>query len=293
MTNNCVAALAAVAFAGLSAVGCVDISGEENLVREEKRFTVTGEPHLTIETFDGSIRVESWDRPEVLVEIEKRAFDQREAEALQVTASQDGDRIRLEATRQYSRVSVIGISRSPRIDFIVTAPRRMTVQARASDGSIRLRGLTGTFELRTGDGSVSLEDVSGSVTAQTGDGSVRVVDSDGEMSVRTGDGSIQVAGRLDGLSAHAGDGSVRVSATTGSTMTKDWNITTGDGSISLNLPSPFDANVDARANDGRVSTRRDDLSIEWREDRRQLTGKIGRGGRVLQLRSGDGSIDLR
>ena len=40
--------------------------------REEKRFTVTGTPDLRLTTFDGSIQIQSWDKPDILVEIEKR-----------------------------------------------------------------------------------------------------------------------------------------------------------------------------------------------------------------------------
>lgn len=61
----------------ISAAGCVDITaGEARFIDTvERRFTVTGAPALDISTFDGSVDVGTWDRPEVLVVIEKHAVD--------------------------------------------------------------------------------------------------------------------------------------------------------------------------------------------------------------------------
>ena len=80
-----------------SAACSIDVRGEGIVTREEKRFTVTGAPDLNLRTFDGSIQVKSWDRNEVLVEIERRGPDAQTAEALVVNATQDGNRIVVEA----------------------------------------------------------------------------------------------------------------------------------------------------------------------------------------------------
>ncbi|MGH7340791.1 MAG: hypothetical protein ACREKH_09900, partial [Candidatus Rokuibacteriota bacterium] len=80
-----------------SAACSIDVRGEGIVTREEKRFTVTGAPDLNVRTFDGSIQLKSWDRNEVLVEIERRGPDKQTAEALVVNATQDGNRILVEA----------------------------------------------------------------------------------------------------------------------------------------------------------------------------------------------------
>ena len=58
---------------------------------------------MSLKTFDGSIEVTSWDKPEVGVTIERRAGTQAEAEALKVTTSQDGNRIVVEAVQPERR----------------------------------------------------------------------------------------------------------------------------------------------------------------------------------------------
>ena len=59
----------------------IDVSGESIVKREEKRFTVTGQADVNLRTFDGSIQLKSWDRDEVLVEIERRGPDEHASTA--------------------------------------------------------------------------------------------------------------------------------------------------------------------------------------------------------------------
>ena len=108
----------------------ISVDGGDFTVREEKRFDVTGTPDLTLITFDGSMEIRSWDRPTVLVEIEKRANDKAAADAMEVRAEQSGNVIRLEvkkpATATGSRFGMT--SRSARI--IATVPKSCNLVAR-------------------------------------------------------------------------------------------------------------------------------------------------------------------
>jgi hypothetical protein len=57
--------------------GCeVNLNTEGLSAREVKTFTITGQPELVLDTFDGAIEVHSWDRNEIEVEVEKRAMEQ-------------------------------------------------------------------------------------------------------------------------------------------------------------------------------------------------------------------------
>ena len=59
-----------MACVALASTACViNVNDESVVVREERRFAVSGDPDLTLNTFDGSIRVQAWDRNEVLIEI--------------------------------------------------------------------------------------------------------------------------------------------------------------------------------------------------------------------------------
>jgi hypothetical protein len=288
---------AAVLAAGLAllSAGCtITVNSHSEVAREEKKFTVDGRADLRLATFDGAIEVQSWDRPYVLVEIEKRGPSKASIDALQVLAGQKGTVIDVEVKAPRSEAySGIGLHRTASARLIVNVPRDTDVRARSGDGSIKVDRVNGRIELQTGDGSIRVADVAGDLTLDTGDGSITVENAEGRLALDTGDGSVTVSGKLASIKLHTGDGSIVYRAEPGTTMADPWEITTGDGSVSLYLPPDFNADLDAHTGDGSI---RNDLDVEdggERAERRTLRGKIGTGGKVLRVRTGDGSIRLK
>jgi DUF4097 and DUF4098 domain-containing protein YvlB len=278
-----------------SAACSIDVSGEGVVNREEKRFTVSGQPELNLRTFDGSVQLKSWDRDEVLVEIERRGQDAKAAEALVVSATQEGNRIVVEAPEPRDRRERIhfGSWQSPSVSLIVTAPRKLTAEVRTGDGSITADNFTGVVVLNSGDGSIRASRIEGSLRARTGDGSIAVTDAAGRVEADSGDGSIELAGRFEALDVRTGDGAVRLDVVNGSALKTDWNVNTGDGSITLRLPANLDAEIDAHTGDGGVRADGiDGITSSRDDDRGTLRGRIGKGGRTLRLHSGDGSINI-
>lgn len=286
---------AVLALAALSGACVVHVDTQAQIVRDEKRFTVSGVPDIRVATFDGAIEIQAWDRSDVLVEIEKRGATKEAVDALQVISSQNGTRIELEVKPPKSEsFSGIGLYRSSSARLILSVPQRTNLVARSGDGSIRVQQVNGRIELRTGDGSIRATEVGGELVLNTGDGSITVDGAEGRLSVDTGDGGVAVSGRLSGLNIRTGDGSIIYRAERESRLTEDWEITTGDGSVTVYLPSGLDANLDAYTGDGSI---RSDLDLidsrEDRESRRSLRGRLGDGGRNIRIRTGDGVIRLR
>ena len=280
---------------GLLSAGCtVTVDSHSEIVRTEKRFTIDGTGDVRVATFDGSIEIQSWDRPEVVIEIEKRGPSKSAVEDLEITSQQKGNLIELEVKRPRNEsFSGIGLHRTASARLIVNVPRETDVRARSGDGSIRIERVTGRLDLRTGDGSIRASDVSGELTLDTGDGSITVEGVEGRLSVDTGDGSVNVAGRLGSLKLHTGDGSVVYRGEPGSAMTEPWEITTGDGGVTLYLPADFGAELDAHTGDGTI---RNDLNVDnagGEKERRTLRGRLGAGGKLLRVRTGDGAIRLK
>ena len=91
-----------------------------------------------------------------------------------------------------------------------------------------------------------------------------------------------------------GDGTVTLVASAGSAATGDWTIATGDGSVTLELPDAFNADLDAHTGDGRIAVEELTVSeVSGRMAKNRLRGQLGSGGRSLRIRTGDGSITLR
>ena len=304
MRNRHAPALVAILAAAVGSAACVvSVDSQGQIVREDKRFKLEGGdrvPEVRLATFDGSIELRPSEGREVLVEIEKRGPTQDAIESLQVISSQDGNRIDVEVKAPRSEsFRGFGFNQSASANLIVSVPRRANVVARTGDGSIRADGITGKLELRTGDGSIRAARVNGDLRLHTGDGSITVDDAEGTLDLDTGDGGVSVSGKLQAVKMHTGDGSIVYRAEPGTVMTQAWDISTGDGGISLYLPSDFGAEIDARSGDGSIVNELS-MSIEGAgrsedsEDRRRsLRGRLGPGGKPLRIRTGDGSIRLR
>jgi putative adhesin len=282
----------AVALAG----ACVVVDSQGHIVREEKRFTVSGRPSLQLTTFDGAIDIRPGEGRDVVVEIEKRGPTKEAVDRLQVEAKQDGNRIEVEVKRPAQDEAFFGIGHhmSPTAKLIVTMPRDGNVLARSGDGSIRIEGVRGRLELRTSDGSIRAREIGGDVLLETHDGSVVLDGLAGDLDLTTGDGSVTVSGKPGALKLKTGDGSITLRAEAGTVMKDDWSVSTGDGGVTLYLPSDFSAEIDAHTGDGTIRSELDvSASDSGERERRTLRGRIGSGGKLLKVRTSDGSIRLK
>jgi hypothetical protein len=286
-----------VVAAALAFPACTVNLGMEGVTAQEThRFTVSGEPDLSVETFAGAIEVHSWDRPEIEIEVERRAMDQSLIDEMKVETTQDGNRVTLKVTgpsRYTGRGLSVGVNISPRARLRVVMPRQATLDVYSRDGAVAAEALAGTLTLRTDDGSIRATRLAGHVRLRTADGSIRLGEMEGGIDAETHDGSITLDGTLTMLRARTSDGSVRATIRDGSRLEADWEISTGDGGITLRLPTDLDAELNASTGDGRVRSSHPGLRLEGEDSRRNaVRAPIGNGGRTLTVRSGDGSIRI-
>jgi len=284
----------AVLAAIVAGPACIEMVGAPQYTeREEKRFTVSGKPDVSLSTFDGSIEIRPSDRQEVAVTIEKQAHDKEAASRIEVRAEQNGNRIVVDV-RLPKTQHVFGFHESAGARLIVSLPAASNIEAHSGDGSIDIERITGTLDLRSGDGSINGRSLGGSVKAHTGDGSIKLSDVNGALDVDTGDGGITAAGKFTSVRAHSGDGHVTIRAIDGSSASEEWSITTGDGSVVLEVPDGFGAELDAHTGDGAIEVRDVSLSnVTGRISRSTVRGRLGNGGSLVRVRTGDGSITLR
>jgi DUF4097 and DUF4098 domain-containing protein YvlB len=128
------------------------------------------------------------------------------------------------------------------------------------------------------------------VKMATGDGDIDIISFDGAVEASTNDGSIDARGRFDRLHLTTDDGQIEVEALAGSRMVGEWELHTGDGSITIRLPRDFAADLDAATGDGRISIDLPFTSAKFDED--CVRGKLNGGGPLLTLRTDDGSIEI-
>ena len=301
---------AAALVASIVLAGCeVNLNTEGLSARETLTFKVSGQPQVVLDTFDGAIELHAWDRPEVEVEIERRAMEQALIDEIKVDASEKNGVVTVKVTgpaRNQHRGVTIGMHISPTARLRVAVPRHSNVQATSGDGSIRAEAIEGKLLLTTTDGSVTGSRLGGDIQIRSGDGSIRLDNVTGTLDLETTDGSIGVDAKPSVLKARTGDGSIRVTIEPDTVMADNWDLTTSDGTVVLTLPGVFNGELDAETSDGVVRAshpllggtadeedRRDGEDRDARRERRRvLRSTIGDGGKVLRIRSGDGSIRI-
>ena len=286
----------------------VNLNTEGLSARETLTFKISGQPEVVLDTFDGPIELHSWDRPEVEVEIEKRAMEQALLDEIKVESSNKNGVVTVKIvgpTRTQFRGVTVGVHVSPTARLRVAVPRNSNVQAKSGDGSIRAEAIEGKLVLSTEDGSVTGSRLGGNIQIRSGDGAIRLDNVTGTLDLETEDGSIGIDARPSVLKARTGDGSIRASIEADTVMTDNWDLTTSDGTVTLMLPGVFNAELDAETSDGTVRTahplledvnaerrRSGEDGDERRERRRVLRSKIGEGGKLLRIRTGDGTIRI-
>ncbi len=248
-----------------------DSSGSLRLVeRESKVFQVSGTPSLSLSTFDGYITVRGWDKQEVQFTISKRASTDQQMRGIHTNLNQNGSDIHFSSNYDDSNErheGEVGYT-SPVVNVEVFVPRSSTLRLTTADGRLEVAGVNGSLNLTTADGRIDVRDSHGRLTARTGDGRIDVQNFEGDVDANTGDGRISLDGRFSGVMAN-----------------------TGSGSIMLSVPADFNATIETNAEG--VDNSGLPLSEESGAVGRLKRWKLGQGGKVFKLTTGDGRVFLR
>jgi DUF4097 and DUF4098 domain-containing protein YvlB len=253
-----------------------------------KSYAVTERPQVRIHTNDGAVRVYTSEAKQVEFRVEYHGYEL--GKSLKIDARQDGTAIALDA-HLASRFCVFCINVHQSLRIEVRVPRAADVTVETGDGSVESEGIQGRLEIRTGDGHIRVQGAQGEIRLRTGDGHIEAQGVDGILEATTGDGHVSVEGRFDVLNIKTGDGSVEARIGAGSKMKEGWSIHTGDGRVDAGFPEGFQANLDAKTRDGRISM---DLpvTVEGEISKSSVQGKLNGGGPPLTIRTGDGSVRL-
>jgi hypothetical protein len=237
----------------------------------KKEFTTSGKLSLKVESNDASITVTSWDRKETSVEVTTDGYKIGPND-VRVTDRQAGNQVDIEVHRPSGHVCFGVCNRSIHIEAHV--PQEADLALSTRDGNIRVLSVKGDLRLDSGDGNLDIRSANG------------------RLSANTGDGHVSAEGRFDALDVHTGDGDINVEVDSASVLNSGWTLRTGDGNISMRIPPNFSADLDARSGDGRVNVEFP-VTIEGSMRENGIRGKINAGGQTIELRTGDGNIDLR
>ncbi len=262
--------------------GGSDDDWRRQIERDSAVLVTKGTPRIRVETFDGSISVHAWDKPEVQATIIKRALDEKEMKGIKVNSvvtNDAGPNSEVNIRADFDKSQAGGVIKDKggnirswnsgaSVELDVYVPRNSTLILTSGDGRLVVEGVRGEMELHTGDGSIDVKGAGGRLRANTGDGRISIEGFDGETEARTGDGRITLDGSFQKLSARTGDGTILLSLPVGSNAT-------------------IETDAEAVSNDGLA------VAEDANEEKRVRRWRVGSGGPVFKLHTGDGRVILQ
>ncbi|HXZ30865.1 MAG TPA: DUF4097 family beta strand repeat-containing protein [Terriglobales bacterium] len=252
---------------------CLAVTAFAHADEWSKTYSIAGKPDLRVHTSDANLNVDTWDKSTIEVHVTSAHYKIGQG-GITIEEHQNGDSVDIELRYPHHNFVInFGSIRDYRVDVDIHMPREGHVNLRTGDGAIRLANFKGNMELESGDGHEEIESVDGSLRAHTSDG------------------HISAAGRFDTLDLHTGDGRIEARALAGSVVSSDWSIRTGDGSVTLQLPDNFAADVDLRTGDGHINLSLP-LTVQGNLGDKSVHGKLNGGGNLISVQTGDGSIRI-
>src|SRR5262245_51707862 len=272
----------------------------------KKTYKLERTPRIRVETSDANIRVTAGNGDAVDVRVTTQGWTIG-GDGINIVDRQNGDQIDIEVRFPHHNFQLSW--RNKRVDIEIKVPSNAELDLHTGDGNVDVQGVNGSILLRTGDGNLKLWDLQGKLKAETGDGNIDmqnvrgdltlhtgdgridVVGVDGALRAETGDGRVRIAGRFDVLDVKTGDGGIDAVANEGSRLETNWRLNTGDGNLTLRVPATIAADVELHTSDGTIDFNLP-VTISGRAGKTELRGQINGGGKLLSLRTGDGSIRL-
>lgn len=291
----------------------------------DRTLTVTGAVDLDVQTGSGEITLRTGDSTKVEIharihgsgwgEVEQRIHEIENNPPIE----QSGNTIRIGHIENHDWKRNISIS----YELIVPAQTKLRSESGSGDqkvegiggpadmnsgsGSLHVKNIGNEVRVRTGSGDVELETIHGSVRASAGSGTIHATGIAGGLTASSGSGNVKLeqtaAGDVD-ISTGSGDveikgvkGGAKVSTGSGSITaqgdpTGDWRLHSGSGSVRVNFPSQAAFNLVARSSSGNIETSHE-ISVQGNISPRELRGKVGAGGPLVELSTSSGSIEIR
>ena len=290
----------------------------EQTDRFTRTFKVGADGQVFLGNIAGDIKVTAGGAGEVTIEVVRTARarspeDAREQLALvEVEVTERAGRV--EARTRYPHVENRSMNVS--VDYTVTAPPGVRVQARSISGDISLTGITGAVNAETTSGEVVIQNGARAAQASSISGNVEIqgVDQDGTLEASSVSGDVRVRDvkvrRLD-VSSTSGD--VEVGPVT--CQTAELKSTSGDvdytgalqrggryefrthsGTVRVTISGDIGFELDASSFSGSIDS---ELPITiggttgGRSSRRSVRDAYGEGGASLEVSAFSGDVIIR
>lgn len=167
----------------------------------------------------------------------------------------------------------------------VSAHDVSTATIESSSGDIEVEGSRGRLSISTSSGDVSVNDAADTVRVRTSSGDITVDGSPRATRISTSSGEVSLARAAGGLDIASTSGGVAARVTG---PLREARLESNSGEIRLELPPAAHGELDVGTSSGDI---RCDLRIEiLTSNRNALTGRFGKGGTPIRIRTGSGDV---
>lgn len=250
---------------------------------------------LQLSNHAGTVRVTSWDRPEMRLRAEHGSRDR-----VEITIR--GSVVEVHALRNRGMPNIV--------DYEVTVPRRMAlrldgvetemtvegvagaIEIHTIEGDVVVRGAGGAVNLHTVEGDVELEGGTGRVTIEAIEGDVRITGASGDIAVETVEGDVTLENVESGdVDVGTVEGSIRYAGTI-----RDggrYRLTSHEGDVILAAGAGLNATVSVATFDGSfVADPAFQVQVSEMRPGRRFSFTLGSGAARIELETFDGEIRL-
>jgi len=259
--------------------GCAAIMADraKATATEQRLFSVSAQPSVIIDTFNGSVtvKVNPENKVEAVVTKVGSGADQEAAEAdlknVSVDYTQEGETVR------------------------ITARRIGPKQFGSSGASLDLKVPTRTvLSLTTRNGEISTEGIAGDLVAESSNGGLNVHGGKGKLDLKTSNGTIKVDAALANVNAGTSNGDIHF---VGTLAGGNHSLATSNGSVELKLPAETRFQFESSTSNGTVSNRFPGLhTTRGKTGSKNLAGLVGSGSAPpeinVRLETSNGSIAI-
>jgi DUF4097 and DUF4098 domain-containing protein YvlB len=221
----------------------------------EKKFLITSKTDFSLKNINGAVTINSWPESNIKVLVNISANSQESRDDLMINMTQDGKNLRVSS--DYKEDSFNQNKKGTKVDYQVWLP---------ADSNL--------FDIELINGNLIIQDISGEVEAQVVNGSIKGSGLSGNSQISSVNGNVNVI--YDSNAKNVGN----------------IEVETVNGSIKLYLPESFNAAITADTLQGSISN---EFGLEVKKNSfigRNLRGKIGDGGNLVNLDSVNGSINV-
>ncbi|MDE3058820.1 MAG: DUF4097 family beta strand repeat protein [Bacteroidota bacterium] len=278
--------------------------GAESSRHFEKNFAVSHGGTLHLDSDDGDVDIESWDKNEVKITVDISGNEER-VDKFDVRFSSSGNDVDIVGRSNENNFFKWG-GGNFQVKYHVTVPSKFNLDATTAGGDMTADGISGDVTYHTSGGDITVRSIDGKTDLSTSGGDVKANNVKGDLKINTSGGDVVTDGVKGKVDAETSGGSVTVSSTDGSVHAessggditvnfkgenKGINVETSGGTVELYLDDSVKATVDASTSGGRVRCELP-VTVQGDVEDDELHGTINGGGATIRARSSGGDIKI-